>query len=60
MERRFGVVGKVWCLDRGMADRENLAWLNETRRPYILGTPKSELNNFSQRPTFGDTSAAQR
>jgi len=31
-----------------MASRENLAWLNETGRRYIVGAPKSELKKFAR------------
>jgi transposase len=40
-------VGKVWIMDRGMASAENLAWLRETGRRYILGMPKSELRKWA-------------
>ena len=46
MEARHGVLGRVWIADRGMASAENLAWLRETRRRYIIGAPKSELKKF--------------
>jgi transposase len=41
------VLGRVWIADRGMASAENLAWLRETGRRYIIGAPKSELKKFS-------------
>jgi len=47
MEARHGAVGKVWIMDRGMASAENVAWLRETGRRYILGTPKSELRKWA-------------
>ena len=47
MEARHGVVGRVWISDRGMASTENLAWLRETGRRYIIGAPKSELKKFA-------------
>jgi transposase len=47
MEARHGVVGRVWITDRGMASGENLAWLRETGRRYIIGAPKSELKKFA-------------
>lgn len=46
MEKRHGAVGKVWCMDRGMVSGENIAWLKDTGRRYILGTPKSELKKW--------------
>jgi transposase len=47
MEARHGVAGRVWIGDRGMASAENLAWLRETGRRYIIGAPKSELRQFA-------------
>jgi transposase len=47
MEARHGVLGRVWIADRGMASRENLAWLRSTGRRYIIGAPKSELKRFA-------------
>jgi transposase len=47
MEARHGTVGKVWIMDRGMASADNVAWLRETGRRYILGTPKSELRKWA-------------
>jgi transposase len=46
MEARHGVLGRVWITDRGMASAENLAWLRDTGRRYIIGAPKSELKKF--------------
>jgi transposase len=45
-------VGKVWIMDRGMASAANVAWLRETGRRYILGTPKSELRKWA--PAWAD------
>ena len=47
MEGRHGTLGRVWIADRGMASKENLAWLQETGRRYIIGAPKSELKKFA-------------
>ena len=47
MEARHGAVGRVWIADRGMASTENLAWLRQTGRRYIIGAPKSELKKFA-------------
>jgi transposase len=46
MEARHGVLGRVWITDRGMASANNLAWLRQTGRRYIIGAPKSELKKF--------------
>jgi len=47
MEARHGMLGRVWITDRGMASGENLAWLRQTDRRYIIGAPKSELKKFA-------------
>ena len=47
METRHGMLGRVWITDRGMASADNLAWLRQTGRRYIIGAPKSELKKFA-------------
>jgi len=48
MEARFGKANRVWVMDRGMVSQENLAWLNQTRRRYVIGTPKAELKRWAR------------
>jgi len=48
MEARYGIANRVWVMDRGMASVENVAWLQQTQRRYLIGTPKSELRKWSQ------------
>src|SRR5258708_17278619 len=47
VEARHVVLGRVWITDRGMASADNLAWLRQTGRRYIIGAPKSELKKFA-------------
>jgi len=47
MEERHGAIGRVWVMDRGMASQENIAWLNQTKRRYIIGTPKAEMKKWA-------------
>ena len=47
MEARHGMLGRVWITDRGMASADNLAWLSQTGRRYIIGAPKAELKKFA-------------
>ncbi|MBN9537142.1 MAG: hypothetical protein BGN99_05135 [Alphaproteobacteria bacterium 65-37] len=47
MEARHGIVGRVWIADRGMSSAENVAWLRQTGRRYIIGAPKAELRKFT-------------
>jgi transposase len=48
MEKRFGKVKRVWVMDRGMVSAKNIAWLNATKRRYVIGTARSELRRFSK------------
>lgn len=41
-------------MDRGMASQENIAFLQEDHRRYIIGTPKSMLKRFAQQILSGD------
>jgi transposase len=47
MEARYGIAERIWVMDRGMSSAENVAWLQETGRRYLIGTPKSELKKWS-------------
>src|SRR5258708_2193452 len=47
MEAGHGRLGRVWITDRGMASADNLAWLRQTGRRYIIGAPKSDLKKFA-------------
>jgi transposase len=48
MEARFGKANRVWVMDRGMVSQQNVAWLNQTGRRYVIGTPKAELKRFAR------------
>ena len=48
MESRYGRSNRVWVMDRGMVSEENLQFLSEGDRRYIVGTPKSMLKRFEQ------------
>lgn len=48
MEARYGMADRIWVMDRGMTSAENLAWLQQTKRRYLVGTPKSELRKWSR------------
>ena len=47
MEKRFGLAQRIWVMDRGMTSAENRAWLQQTGRCYLIGTPKSELRKWA-------------
>ena len=48
MERRYGRADRIWIGDRGMISAENIAFLKQSRRRYIVGTPKSMLKQFER------------
>jgi transposase len=48
MERRYGKSDRIWVMDRGMTSEDNLEFLREENRRYIIGTPKSMLKKFEQ------------
>jgi hypothetical protein len=46
IEAQYGVADRIWVLDRGMVSEDNLEFLQEKERRYIVGTPKSQLRRF--------------
>ncbi len=48
MEARYGVADRIWVMDRGMISEENIEFLKEGKRRYIVGTPKGLLKKFEQ------------
>jgi transposase len=48
MEARYGVAQRIWVMDRGMTSADNLEWLRETGRRYLVGTPKHELRQWAR------------
>ncbi len=48
MEARYGLAQRIWVMDRGMTSEENLAWLRESGRRSLVGTPKSELRKWAR------------
>jgi transposase len=48
MERRYGTANRIWAMDRGMISAENIEFLKEDNRKYIIGTPRSELKHFEK------------
>ncbi|MFZ5829690.1 MAG: IS1634 family transposase [Planctomycetota bacterium] len=59
MERRHGVLNRVWVMDRGMVSEENLQYLRARDGHYIVGTPKAMLRQFEQHLTSRDWTEAQ-
>lgn len=48
MEARHGRAERIWVMDRGMVSEENLAFLREEKRRYLVGTPRSDLRRFAK------------
>ena len=48
MESRYGKAQRVWVMDRGMVSAENIAWLQQGDRRYLIGTPRSELRRWAR------------
>lgn len=48
MEGRYGQADRIWVVDRGMVSEENLSFLREGKRRYLVGTPKSMLKKYEQ------------
>ena len=48
MERRYGRADRIWVGDRGMVSADNIAFLKQSGRRYIVGTPKSLLKQFER------------
>lgn len=48
IEKRYGTAGRIWAMDRGMVSEDNLVFLREGGRRYIVGTPKAKLKSFER------------
>jgi hypothetical protein len=48
MESQYGQANRIWVMDRGMVSADNVDFLRQGGRRYILGTPKSMLRKFEQ------------
>lgn len=48
MERRYGKSDRIWVMDRGMTSEDNLEFLRQGNRRYIIGTNKALLKKFEQ------------
>lgn len=59
LEKKYGELGRIWVLDRGMVSEANLKFLRERGGQYIVGTPKAMLRQFEQQLSEKDWTAAQ-
>ena len=47
LEGKYGRAQRVWVLDRGMVNEENLAFLRQRSGRYVVGTPKAQLKRLA-------------
>jgi transposase len=48
MEERYGLAQRIWVMDRGMTSAENIEWLQQSGRGYLIGTAKTELRKWAR------------
>jgi len=48
IENKYGKSDRIWVMDRGMTSQDNLEFLREENRRYIIGTNKALLKKFEQ------------
>lgn len=48
VEGLYGKANRIWVMDRGMASRDNVAFLREQQRRYIIGTPTAMWKQFER------------
>ena len=48
MERRYGKSNRIWVMDRGMTSEDNLEFLRQENRRYIIGTNKALPKKLEQ------------
>jgi transposase len=48
MEGRYGRADRIWVMDRGMVSEANIAFLRQSGRRYIVGTPRGMLRQFER------------
>ena len=54
MEERYGQAERIWVMDRGMLSQENVDFLLEGSRRYIVGTPRGMLKRYERELLAGD------
>jgi len=59
MEGRYGKANRIWVMDRGMISEQNIEFLQEGGRRYIVGTPRGMLKNFERELLRDDWESVQ-
>jgi transposase len=48
VERKYGQARRIWVLDRGVVNEENLVAIRKRSGQYLVGTPRSQMRQFEQ------------
>lgn len=48
VEKTYGRADRIWVMDRGMVSEANLAFLRQSDRRFIIGTPKAMLKSYER------------
>ena len=51
MEAKYGRARRIWVLDRGMVNEDNLAFIRQRQGSYLVGTPRSMLRTYERQLT---------
>ena len=54
IEEQYGRSDRIWVFDRGLGSQENLDLLNEREVGYLVGTPRSKLDEFERELLKGE------
>jgi hypothetical protein len=46
IEDEYGKADRIWVMDRGMVSEDNLEFMRQEKRRYLVGTPKSQLRQW--------------
>jgi lipocalin len=46
IEEQYGKADRIWVMDRGMVSEENLEFMRQEGRRYLIGTPKQQLRRW--------------
>ena len=46
VEHHYGKATRIWVMDRGLSSKQNVAWLEQEERLYVVATPRSEWKHW--------------
>ena len=59
IEGRYGASDRIWVMDRGMTSEDNVDFLRQGKRRYILGAAKGSLRKFERELLEGEWAQVQ-